>query len=286
VLYTPTTRPHLTINLPTKSSTMPVTPEASTQGTWRKEIEATLETVKQLISKSASPISSTPYAPSNEPDAKQMTGLLTDLRKLGFQDVETLLSLFNSQAKGVQDDNKFILEHLVQLLAKLDDNSKVANQLTGGFINGLWNALPHPPLTGLGTKYQYREPDGSNNNIRFPDLGKAKTPYARSAKPTVLQNIALPDPGAIFDSLMERGDEFEPHPNKISSMLFYLATIIIHDAFRTVCCPGVFDNAGLIMYRITRISISQTPAATWTWHLCTEALRKSKRICEHSRTEN
>jgi hypothetical protein len=33
---------------------------------------------------------------------------------------------------------------------------------------------------------------------------------------------------------MARGDKFEPHPNKISSMLFYLATIIIHDIFRTV----------------------------------------------------
>jgi linoleate 8R-lipoxygenase/9,12-octadecadienoate 8-hydroperoxide 8R-isomerase len=207
---------------------------ATTQpGAWRKEIEQTLDTVKQLISKSVAPIPANPYAPSNEPDAKKMTSLLTDLRKIGFQDVETLLALFNSQVKGSQDDNKFVLEHLVQLLAKLDDNSTIANQLSGGFIGGLWNALPHPPMTGLGTKYQYREPDGSNNNIRSPDLGKAKTPYARSAKPAILQNIALPDPGAIFDSLMVRGDEFQPHPNKISSMLFYLATIIIHDAFRT-----------------------------------------------------
>ncbi|KAF8852536.1 heme peroxidase [Acephala macrosclerotiorum] len=214
---------------------MPSTADTSSAqpGAWRKEVEQTLETVQQLISKSAAPIPTNPYAPSNELDAKKMTSLLTDLRKMGFQDVETLLALFNSQVKGSQDDNKFVLEHLVQLLAKLDDSSKIADQLSGGFINGLWNALPHPPMTGLGTKYQYREPDGSNNNIRFPDLGKAKTPYARSAKPTILQNIALPDPGAIFDSLMVRGDEFQPHPNKISSMLFYLATIIIHDAFRT-----------------------------------------------------
>ena len=70
--------------------------------------------------------------------------------------------------------------------------------------------------------------------VRAPQLGAANTPYARSAKPTILQNIALPDPGVIFDSLMARGDTFEPHPNKISSMLFYLATIIIHDIFITV----------------------------------------------------
>lgn len=32
---------------------------------------------------------------------------------------------------------------------------------------------------------------------------------------------------------MARGDIFEPHPNGISSMLFYFATVIIHDIFRT-----------------------------------------------------
>ena len=43
---------------------------------------------------------------------------------------------------------------------------------------------------------------------------------------------ALPDPGVLFDSLMVR-KTFRPHPAKISSMLFYLATVIIHDIFRT-----------------------------------------------------
>lgn len=206
-------------------------------GTWRKELEANLTSVTQLISKSLSPISNTPYMPTNDPDNVKMTSLLTDLRKIGFKDVETLLALFNSEVKGQQDDSKFLLEHLVTLLAKLDDNSKISAQLTSGFVNTLWNALPHPPLTSLGTKYKYREADGSNNNIREPMLGAANTPYARSAKPAILQNIALPDPAAIFDSLMARGDKFEEHPNKISSVLFYFATIIIHDIFRTVSSP-------------------------------------------------
>jgi linoleate 8R-lipoxygenase/9,12-octadecadienoate 8-hydroperoxide 8R-isomerase len=61
-----------------------------------------------------------------------------------------------------------------------------------------------------------------------------------------LQNIALPDPGVIFDSLMARGDKFEPHPNKISSMLFYLATIIIHDIFRTVSFIARYSRHFLI----------------------------------------
>lgn len=200
---------------------------------WRKDIESSLDSVKQLVSKSLGPIPQYPYVPGNDDNTK-LSGFISQLHNMGFKDVGTLLQLLNSEVKGVQDDNKFLLENLVSLLSRLDTNSQLSKQLTGAFINNLWNAIPHPPQTSLGTKYKYREADGSNNNIRNPELGMANTPYARAAKPSVLQNIALPDPGVIFDSLMARGDKFEPHPNKISSMLFYLATIIIHDVFRTV----------------------------------------------------
>jgi len=203
------------------------------QNSWRKEIEASLSSVKQVITTSLTPLPKYPYVPEND-DQKKVNSLFGDLRKIGFKDVETLLSLLNSEVKGSQDDSKLILEHLVQLLSKLDEGSKIGSELTNAFINNLWNAIPHPPPTSLGTKYKYREADGSYNNITRPTLGMANTPYARAAKPSILQNVALPDPGAIFDSLMVRGDKFEAHPNKISSMLFYLATIIIHDIFRTV----------------------------------------------------
>ncbi|TVY82279.1 Psi-producing oxygenase A [Lachnellula suecica] len=199
---------------------------------WRKELEANLDAVKQVVTKSLAPVPVFRYTPGNDNDQK-MAGFLTELQKLGFKDAETLLTLLNSEVKGVQDDNKFLLEHLVSTISKLDINSKLSSQLTTSFIDNLWNGLPHPPLSSLGSKYKYRAADGSDNNIRFPQIGAANTPYARSAQPSVLQNIALPDPGAVFDSLMVRGDTFEPHPNKISSMLFYLATIIIHDIFRT-----------------------------------------------------
>ena len=43
---------------------------------------------------------------------------------------------------------------------------------------------------------------------------------------------ALPDPGLIFDSVMAR-KEFIPHPNKVSSVFFYWASLIIHDLFQT-----------------------------------------------------
>lgn len=204
---------------------------------WRKEIEASFDSVKQIIGKSLAPIPTNPIVPTNDTDGKKMSSLLSDLSKLGFKDVESLLNLFYSEAQGFQDDNKFILEGLVKILAKLDDGSKISTTLTNGFIDNLWSSLPHPPMTSLGKEFKYRSADGSNNNIRDPTLGAANTPYARSAKPVVLQTIALPDPGDIFDSLMARGDKFEEHPNKISSVLFYFATIIIHDIFRTVRDP-------------------------------------------------
>ncbi|KAH8805747.1 9,12-octadecadienoate 8-hydroperoxide 8R-isomerase [Xylogone sp. PMI_703] len=191
-----------------------------------------LFSVKQLLSKSFSSTPQYPYLPAND-DQVKMKGFLADLKKFGFRDVETLFQLFSSEVKGFQNDDQLILEHLVQLLAKLPTSSKLSNDLTSSFINSLYNSLPHPPVSSLGSQYKYRSADGSNNNIRDPNLGKANTPYARSAKPVILQNIALPDPGIIFDSLMVRGETFEPHPNKISSMLFYLATIIIHDIFLT-----------------------------------------------------
>nr|POE79517.1 linoleate 10r-lipoxygenase [Quercus suber] len=43
---------------------------------------------------------------------------------------------------------------------------------------------------------------------------------------------ALPDPGLIFDSLFAR-EKFEPHPNNNSSIIFYWASLIIHDCFQT-----------------------------------------------------
>ena len=43
----------------------------------------------------------------------------------------------------------------------------------------------------------------------------------------MMQPAALPEPETLFDSLLAR-KEFKEYPNKISSMLFYLASIIIH----------------------------------------------------------
>ena len=64
-------------------------------------------------------------------------------------------------------------------------------------------------------------------NIMAPKVGAANTPYARTVRPQTLRPNALPDAGDLFDQLMIR-DEFKPHPSGLSSMLFYLGSIIIH----------------------------------------------------------
>jgi hypothetical protein len=64
-------------------------------------------------------------------------------------------------------------------------------------------------------------------NVFWPKLGAAGTPYARSVRPKTAQPAALPEPETLFDSLLAR-KAFKEHPNKISSILFYLASIIIH----------------------------------------------------------
>ena len=63
-------------------------------------------------------------------------------------------------------------------------------------------------------------------------LGAANTPYARSVRPDSLQMGALPDPGLIFDAVFAR-DGYREHPNRVSSVLYYWASLIIHDLFQT-----------------------------------------------------
>lgn len=125
------------------------------------------------------------------------------------------------------------MEKILQLAASLPAGSKGLDDLTNQFLKLLWENLEHPPLSYQGDEYKYRTADGSNNNIMYPHLGKAGSSYARTVTPQTLKPGVLPDPGVIFDAIFARGEEAREHPSKISSMLFYLATIIIHDCFHT-----------------------------------------------------
>lgn len=186
-----------------------------------------------LFSKPQPPRPDYPHAPGNSAREEQ-TDITEDIQKLGFKDVETLLLYLNSSVKGVNDDKQLLLERLIQLLSKLPPTSTNGKKVTDGLITGLWESLDHPRVSSLGEKYRFREADGSNNNIHNPTLGVAGSHYARSAKPMVYQSPNPPAPETIFDTLMARDPaKFRPHPNQISSVLFYFATIITHDIFQT-----------------------------------------------------
>jgi hypothetical protein len=79
---------------------------------------------------------------------------------------------------------------------------------------------------------KYRSADGSNNNIHAPSLGQAGSYYARLVPPRHIPTN-LPDPQELFDTLLAREGEPKAHPAKISSLLFALAGIIVHDLFRS-----------------------------------------------------
>ncbi|KAL6238146.1 Psi-producing oxygenase A [Aspergillus navahoensis] len=161
------------------------------------------------------------------------TGLVKDLGHVDLKDVRTLAEVVKSAATGKPvDDKQYIMERVVQLAAGLPSTSRNAAELTKAFLNMLWNDLEHPPVSYLGADSMYRKADGSGNNRFWPQLGAAGSAYARSVRPETVQSPSLPDPHTIFDCLLRR-KEYKEHPNKISSVLFYLASIIIHDLFQT-----------------------------------------------------
>jgi len=191
----------------------------------------------KAIKKAFTPEAEYPHTPGNV-EVEATSDLIADIHAMGFKDYETLLAFLNAAVTGTINDNDLLLENLIRLLAKLPQTSKAGKQLTDGLLTQLWGTLDHPPYTSTGFEYRYRAADGSGNNIHQPLLGAANTPYARTVSPMTFQSPNPPDPDVIFDSLMARGDTFTPHPQGISSMLFYLATIIIHDIFQTVRLDG------------------------------------------------
>lgn len=171
-----------------------------------------------------------------------MTGIRHDiavLKKGGFlkESVQTLLMFANGKRKGLPvDDKTMIMEKMIQLTSRLPPTSKLRVKLTTAQVDTLWDSLQHPPLSYCGPKFTYRQADGSHNNIMEPTLGQAGSPYARSVKPMTKMPGAPPDAYTLFDAIFSRGkdgENYRPSNNNISSMLFYIASIIIHDLFRT-----------------------------------------------------
>ena len=196
------------------------------------EIRSTFESVAGVIGAAVKPL------PKQTGDGSYMqttkpAGLLNDLTKMHPRDFKTIIDLAKaSLTGGPMNDNTFLMERLIQLTSELSPTSKDGALLSNMFVQQLYDDLQHPPVSSLGHDHKYRAADGSFNNPMAPMVGAANTPYARTVRPQTLQPLDRPDAGDLFDSLMAR-DEFEPHPAKLSSMLFYLASIIIHDLFRT-----------------------------------------------------
>ena len=214
-------------------SQLPATPPEQ-HITFREKVEATLQSVAGVIKASVAPLP-TQTGDGSYIATKKSTGILNDLIHLRPGDVTTLKDLAEyALTKGPIDDKTYLTERLLKLASELPTNSKDGNKLSNLFVQQLYDDLQHPPIAQLGDEHKYRAADGSFNNISAPRLGAAGTHYARSVRPQIMQvpDLDLPTPGDLFDNLMVR-DHFKPHPAKISSMLFYLASIIIHDLFRT-----------------------------------------------------
>ena len=175
--------------------------------------------------------------PPQEPKAstkKLLTHIVRDLAYLGPELTKNLVTVAQSGLTHSDlDDRKFYMERLVQAASLLPPD-EIDTKLTTNFVTQLWNDLQHPPQTLLSDEYRYRQPDGSSNNFMMPHIGKAGMAYARTVAPMHKQSACLPDPGTLFDSVMARKKpEGTEHPAKVSSFLFYLASIIIHDIFKT-----------------------------------------------------
>ncbi|KAL5333992.1 heme peroxidase [Aspergillus crustosus] len=163
-------------------------------------------------------------------------GLLQDAASQRFridENIRLLIDLAHVRiSKGLVDDSWNLTERIIQLAASLPDGSETQEKLTGSLVKSLWDTLDHPPLSHLGDENEYRTADGSDNNFLYPKLGMAGMPYAKTVTPQTPGRL-YPDPGEVFDKLLARRGAPQEHPNKISSVLFYMATIIIHDLFRT-----------------------------------------------------
>ena len=165
---------------------------------------------------------------------QDLESIVKDVRQLGINKIEDLAQVI-AKAKFNQplEDKKYYMEHLIQAAASIPDDV-LGKNITNTFLTTLWDDLSHPPQTLLSHEFTYRQPDGSKNCFESPQIGAAGMPYARTVTPKTLRAGSMPDPGVLFDVLMARKDsKGTEHPNKISSMLFYLASIIIHDCFKT-----------------------------------------------------
>ncbi|OBZ65176.1 Psi-producing oxygenase A [Grifola frondosa] len=176
-----------------------------------------------------------------------------------------LLDLLQNQ--DAVDDRTGLFTQALSIMCKIPQDWDISKKLNDALIAILYNTLPHPPCTYMGTDFPstpaipanevgltaqdtqtnnswgqsspprmpfaFRSADGSGNNLNMPELGKAGRPYARSVqnKHPLPPNI-LPDTKLVFDTLLKARD-FQPHPGRNSSLTFAYASLVTHQLFRT-----------------------------------------------------
>ncbi|KAK9711996.1 hypothetical protein K7432_007431 [Basidiobolus ranarum] len=141
------------------------------------------------------------------------------------------------------DDRNIPFERLMQILAKLPQDDSASIQVQSKLIQQFWDDIQKPQY--VFPEYGFRQADGSYNSVIYPNMGKAGTPYARtvSSKRIRLADNYLPPPDVLFDTLLDRRDKFVPHPFNISTLFFYLATLITHDLFHSSAANPMINNA-------------------------------------------
>lgn len=162
------------------------------------------------------------------------TSVVHDIAHLGFKNAKVILDGLVSLASGEPlNDKDLLLEHGVSMLQSLPTNSGLGPDVSNAFITMLYNDLPHPPSTLAGPSNRYRRNDGSGNNIWWPEMGKAGSPYSRSVPPVKTKPTNLPDPELVYEQLLKRKGTFRPHPSGLNRMFFSFATVVIHECFQT-----------------------------------------------------
>ncbi|GAB7362524.1 hypothetical protein MBLNU230_g2843t1 [Neophaeotheca triangularis] len=218
---------------------IPSEPEPSSHLTLlRRKAGASLEQMRTLLKAIKAPLpketgnGTTLEQSSDDEFDYDIRDVLRDARILGFKSVKDVVSTGVNMKLGLpMNDREYKMEYLIQAAAKLPDNL-ASKKITDSFLTALWNDLDHPPQVLMTPEFEFRHPDGRGNSFVNPSLGAADMPYARTVAPKTMQPGSLPDPAVLFDTLLARKKP-ELHPNRISSMLFNLASIIIHDCFRT-----------------------------------------------------
>ncbi|KAK1217118.1 hypothetical protein PQX77_020235 [Marasmius sp. AFHP31] len=131
------------------------------------------------------------------------------------------------------DDRKGAFNAGLTILSRLHPDSDIAKKMSDSTISMMYNTIPHPTAALLGPTYSFRQADGGSNNLQHPDLGRARTPYARSVPGKwCIAPGALPDPSLVFEALLKRRKAI-PHPNGNSSFTFAFASLVTHSLFRT-----------------------------------------------------